>query len=367
MPNKEIQARASFEIIRYANCWEDPQLLLDGLNIGENAHCLSIASAGDNSFALLTKNPALVVAVDLSAVQLACVELRKVAFAQLPSYEALLGFLGVASAENRVATYTELAPHLSPSVKAFWDKNQLLIANGIIHGGKFERYFQLFHQAVLPWVHSKKTIQALLEEKTLDQQTAFYHKHWNTWRWQLFFRLFFNRFVMGRFGRDTQFFKYVEELVISQHLHKRVAYALTHLSTNQNPYLTYILTGGFQQALPFYLRKEHYETIRHNVDKLQLHQGTVSSAIEHFGVKFDAFNLSDIFEYMEPALFKQVGEELLAGANPKARLAYWNMLVPRQLPQVLPDAVQPLEDLSQQLFLQDQAFFYKSFHVDEVL
>jgi hypothetical protein len=43
------------------------------------------------------------------------------------------------------------------------------------------------------------------------------------------------------------------------------------------------------------------------------------------------------------------------------------MLVPRQLSQVLPEAVQPLEALSKQLFLQDQAFFYKSFHVDEVL
>ena len=51
MSPKAIQDRAKFDVIRYANCWEDPRLLLGVLP--PKARCLSIASAGDNSFSLL--------------------------------------------------------------------------------------------------------------------------------------------------------------------------------------------------------------------------------------------------------------------------------------------------------------------------
>src|SRR5439155_15927305 len=76
----EIATRADFSIIRYAQCWEDADVLLDALDIHPGEVCLSIASAGDNTLALLTRNPKRVVAVDLSASQLACLELRVAAF-----------------------------------------------------------------------------------------------------------------------------------------------------------------------------------------------------------------------------------------------------------------------------------------------
>ena len=48
--SKEIQERAKFNKIRYANCWEDPELLLEVFDSGKKI--LSIASAGDNSLSL---------------------------------------------------------------------------------------------------------------------------------------------------------------------------------------------------------------------------------------------------------------------------------------------------------------------------
>src|SRR3972149_6091362 len=91
---RSIEGRASFDIVRYANCWEDADILLRALNVKEGGVYLSIASAGDNSLSLLTKNPSKVIAIDINPVQLGCMELRKIAFLDL-SYEELLGFLGV--------------------------------------------------------------------------------------------------------------------------------------------------------------------------------------------------------------------------------------------------------------------------------
>src|ERR1700730_7310453 len=88
-PATEAASRADFTQIRYAQCWEDADILLDALAIKEGDTCLSIASAGDNSFSLLTQNPAKVIAVDLNPAQLACAALRKAAYVQLEHPEFL--------------------------------------------------------------------------------------------------------------------------------------------------------------------------------------------------------------------------------------------------------------------------------------
>ena len=49
----EVEDRADFSHIRYAQVWEDADILLEGLNIQPGDVCLSIASAGDNALAML--------------------------------------------------------------------------------------------------------------------------------------------------------------------------------------------------------------------------------------------------------------------------------------------------------------------------
>ena len=57
---------------------------------------MSIASAGDNTFSLLTLNPELIVAVDISKVQLFLVELKKIAILNFDR-EKYLQFAGFSS------------------------------------------------------------------------------------------------------------------------------------------------------------------------------------------------------------------------------------------------------------------------------
>ena len=75
--------KVDLSFVRYAQCWEDADILLAALDLRPGARCLSIASAGDNTLALLTCAPSRVVALDLSAPQLACLELRVSAFRRL--------------------------------------------------------------------------------------------------------------------------------------------------------------------------------------------------------------------------------------------------------------------------------------------
>jgi S-adenosylmethionine-diacylglycerol 3-amino-3-carboxypropyl transferase len=66
----EAAMRADFSAIRYAQVWEDADVLLAGLDIQPGDVCVSIASAGDNALALLTKDPSRVIALDLNPAQL---------------------------------------------------------------------------------------------------------------------------------------------------------------------------------------------------------------------------------------------------------------------------------------------------------
>ncbi|MFN0197579.1 MAG: DUF3419 family protein [Planctomycetaceae bacterium] len=364
IPAGRIDERTSFHFIRYANCWEDADILCEALAAGPGKRILSIASAGDNVLALLATG-AEVVAADLSGAQLACLELRCVAFRRL-DYDDLLAFLGLHADENRLETFDGIKRELTSSALAFWEQHRAAIAAGIVHAGKFENYFRVFRKWVLPLIHSRRTVARLLEPKTLEEQKSFWDTTWNNRRWRFLFRLFFGRTVMGKLGRDPEFFRYVEGSVADRIL-ERTRYALTMLPTHDNPYLEYIAQGNFARALPRYLRPEHFAAIRDGLDRLTIHQGSIEEAgTLHKSNGFDGFNLSDIFEYVDVAKAEAMYGEFLSVANPGARLAYWNTLVPRACPEPFRDRIRPLDDLSRELFARDRAFFYCHFQVDEV-
>lgn len=355
-----IENRANLTLIRYANCWEDADVLVKALEPKKGDSFLSIASGGDNSFALLANDPAHVLAIDLNPSQLACVELKREAIRRF-SHSELLQFLGVLPCGDRKLRYCQLKGSLSEDARDFWDKHLDLIEKGIIHVGKFENYFKLFRTRCLPLVHSQKRIQALLEPKSQEARVEFYNKQWNNLRWKLLFKVFFSKYLMGKLGRDREFFKYVSTSVADRIL-SRAQYALSVLPPGTNPYLEYILTGNFEKNLPFYLRVENFDAIRRNLDKLVLFKGGLKEAFETYpSMKFDGFNLSDIFEYMSPEQYAQELKQILKFSHPGAKMAFWNMLAYRKEVAELEDQVQFLDETASQLHRQDKAFFYQSF------
>ncbi len=365
MPDR-IEERARFDLVRYANVWEDAEVLCSALAPAPGRRMLSIASAGDNAFALLAGG-AEVVAADLSPAQLALVELKRAAIRRL-GYEEVLAFLGIQrGAEDRRSVYERLERDLPASARDFFRERLDAIAGGVLHDGKFEGYFRLFRERVLPLIHRGKTVVALLDEKDEQARQAFYRRTWNNLRWRLLFRIFFSRFAMGRLGRDPEFFRYVEGSVAERIL-ARTEYALTVLPGYANPYMEYILTGNFRRALPLYLRPEVFPGLKRNLDKLTLFEGPIEeAALAHRGEGFDGFNLSDLFEYLDEPTSAAVYGRLLETARPGARFAYWNMLVPRRLAAAFPGRVRPLDAEARELFARDLAFFYSAFVLEEVV
>jgi len=109
--SSEIASKANFDHIRYAQLWEDADVLCAALPQEPGKTLVSICSAGDNALAMLTLDPARVVVVDLSPAQIACLHLRIGAYKTLrqPEFLELTPLVQAASASSN-AIFASFAP-----------------------------------------------------------------------------------------------------------------------------------------------------------------------------------------------------------------------------------------------------------------
>lgn len=341
-------------------------MVLEALDVVPGDVCLSITSGGDNTLSLLSRAPARVIAVDLSPAQMACLELKVEACRRLDHPE-LLELVGAAPSSRRLELFGRVRGGLSRPAQAFWDARTEDIARGIGHCGKFERYFQLFRERVLPLIHPRKRVEALFLPRTPEGRRQFYRDEWNNRRWRLLFRLFFSRAVMGSLGRDPSFFRYVEGGVASRIL-ARSERALTELDPSRNPYLQWITLGRFAGALPHWLRPENFAPIRAGLDRIERRVAPVEVVLADAGpASIDKFNMSDIFEYVSAAAADRMFDDLARAGRSGGRIAYWNMLVERHRPQRLAHRLRPAPVLAERLHRAAKAFFYSALVVEDIV
>ena len=384
MKSEVKENSVDFSLIRYSQCWEDTEILLESLDINEKDICFGILSAGDNVFSMLTKNPQKIVALDISFPQIALAKLKREVFKSF-SYEEMLKFMGIKSSSERIGMYEKIRSNLEESVKNYWDFNKEAIENGIIHIGKFEKFFKIFRKRILPFVHNKKRIVKLLEKKSRQERTEYYNSHWNNFRWKLMFKLFFSRYVVGKLGRDKEFFRYAEKN-ISEEMKERSRYALCELDSYENPYIYYIMTGNYRlDCLPYFLREENFENIKKNLHKLEIVQNSVEEYLDGIDFKINKFNLSDIFEYMSLDNYRKLMKKIYDNADNNAILAYWNLIVERNSEKldykktdseitvtgketnVNRKKYERMKELDKKLHEKDMTFFYTDFIVEKVI
>jgi len=365
-PEKTGPAQADFSFVRYSNCWEDSRLLskvVHNFPACKEATALSICSAGDNTLHLGAQGFKKIIAFDINPTQLALLALRIAALRTL-KYEEVLQFLGYRPCSERMDFFTPVLRALTQPYAAFWKRSAKLIPPGVIHCGKFERYFALFRTLLVPWIHSANTVHTLCQQHDPQMQRHFYYTHWNSWRWKLFFALFFSRTVLGFKGRDRAFFTYVKGSV-SRQVHSRIQRGLETIPTASNPYLSYILQGQFTHALPQYLMPQTYPQVCAGLDTINLFEGSVDQLLQTTPPDTVGLaNLSDIFEYLPEHAAQKTAQLLYSACRPRGVLCYWNMLVPRVISTCTENLFCRDTALSSDLLAQDRAYFYRDFIVE---
>src|SRR5260221_632918 len=161
--------------------------------------------------------------------------------------------------------------------------------------------------------------------------------------WPMARRAFFRRAVMGRLGADPELFRPTQGAVAAPIL-DRARRAFTVLAPHDNPYLRYILTGTFASALPDYLLPATHDAIRDRLDRIELRRAPVEAVLAALPSRsVDAFNFSDIAEYMDLGAYHRLLAATARAAAPGARLAYWNLLASRRRPSAMAESLEARE------------------------
>jgi len=349
--------------IRYAQCWEDPEIFGKALAVRPEDDVVSIASGGDNTFALLLDSPRSLVAVDSNPAQVFLVELKKTAIERL-SYDEFSGFIGARPSSNRKKIFARLRPFLSRGARVYWDCSLTAIQRGIIHCGKLENYFRIFRRVILPLIHRREIVRRLLDLRSLEEQEAFYRKVWDSGNWRRLFRVFFGKFLLGRLGRAPSYFRYVTLDKVAEVLMQRTRHGLTEVPVRDNYFLEYMLTGGCNRvgSLPPYLRPENFNRLKENIGRLKVVCSTLDDYLQTLPPdSVSKFYLSDIFEYMSDREMEFSLRQISRVSRPEARLAFWTLFIPRRIPVALDGRFADCSPSFETLFSQVRTFFYGSF------
>jgi S-adenosylmethionine-diacylglycerol 3-amino-3-carboxypropyl transferase len=338
-----IHDRPVFGQLLFAQCWEDPALDAEALRVRRDDVVLSVTSGGCNTLALALRGARHTFAVDMNPAQSALLEL-KVAGVKMLRHGEYLELLGARPSRRRAALYGRARQALRPNVRAYWDGRRDWLRSGVLHAGRYERYLGLF-RLFLRTVQGEGRIRQLFEGRSFEERHRFYEREWNTAAWRLFFRVFFSRVALGSRGLDPAFFTYVDGVPdFGAHFLERAHHALVELPPAENYFLAQICLGHYrdERAVPPYLLAENYPALREAVERIEIVTEELGAFLRRLPTDaVDAFNYSNVFEWVPPGVFEAMLRETHRVARPGARLCYRNLLVRRTTPPALRDRFLP--------------------------
>ena len=264
-----------------------------------------------------------------------------------------------------------MRPLLADDARRWWDAHPATLEAGIAGAGRLERYIGAFRDR-LPALVAPGTVDRVLACDDRRARRALVDGALCTPAFVAAFRAHFSRARMSAEGRSAAQFAHVGPVDVAGWFLARLRWALGELPVRGNPYVERFLRGGVRDldAATPWLRPANHARLRALAPRVAV----VTAPLDAWLAARPAAALggaacSDLFEYLAPADADALFAALARALRPGARLAYWNLLVPRASPDALRAPRGPLrhlDRLSHALWRRDRAWFYGAFHVEEV-
>lgn len=345
--------------------WEDPELdraAWQGRVAGERI--ATVASGGCNLLTFLLDDPAEVFGFDFNPTQVAVCELKVAALRHLDD-AGLYELLGVRPSPRRAQLLAEIRPSLGETARSWVDAQPWIAERGLLNGGRYERFVGMFRR-ILPLVQGRR-VRELFEPRDAPGRAAFYDERWDSWRWRLLFRAFFNKTMLARRGLQADYFTFDDGTdSFADNFRNRAARALRDLDVRDNPFVAQYTLGRYldEAHLPAWLRPENLPTIRARLDRVQLAVGDARDVWDRYGDgEVRGICLSNVSELMSPEDTGRVFAGAARALAPGGIVTLRNLMVPRAAPAELADRLRHDVERSRALLLRDRSFVYRSFQV----
>ncbi|MCO5163138.1 MAG: DUF3419 family protein [Mesorhizobium sp.] len=370
-----------FSGLVYPQIWEDPEIDMEAMQLGEGHRVVTIASGGCNMLAYLTASPAHIDVVDLNAAHVALNRLKLAAARHLPGQQDFVRFFGTSGAGHNAMAYDRfIAPHLDTASRAYWEKRDLLGRRRI---SVFDRNFYrtgllgfciaLGHRvAKLHGVDPAEIMQA----RTIAEQRRFFREQLAP--------LFDRRFIRTATARKASLFglgippAQYDALVTAGEdgmagvLRDRLEKLACHFPLGDNYFAWQAFARRYpssgEAALPRYLDRAHFPAIRANAARVTVHHANYAELLAGKpAASVDRYVLLDAQDWMTDAQLNGLWSEITRTAAPGARAIFRTAAAPSLLPgrvsSALLDQWDHREEQSRDLSARDRSAIYGGFHL----
>ncbi|MCB9950842.1 MAG: BtaA family protein [Planctomycetaceae bacterium] len=308
-------SRAAFNLVHgrnlvYNQCWEDPRLDRQALQLSSSDNLVVITSAGCNALDYVLAGTGHVYAVDMNFRQNAVLELKKSGIRNLdyPTFFKLFG-------EGNLPEWKEVYPSklrndLPPDAQKFWDRY------GKFFTGTRSRpsyYFRgtsgLFAWIVNGYINRiariRGPIDELLEAKTVEEQQEVFQRH--DLKKKLFRPLL--RWLLGRdatmalLGVPRSQRQQLDRDYpggIAQFIEDRVETVFAKLPLHDNYFWRVYLTGKYTPTCcPEYLKEHNFEELKAGaIDRVTTHTDSLLGFLEKHDGQISRYVLLDHMDWL---------------------------------------------------------------------
>lgn len=380
-----------FDAFVYNQIWEDPRVDLEALRLDSNSRVLTISSGGCNALNYLIESPASVTAVDLNRHHIYLLNLKIAALKRLPTYEGFFDFFGYGRGKNCGTNYLKfIAPSLDKDTRRFWESNT--VGGSLLYGDRISfftdaglydhsrnGYFLRFFQRLSKLFGCDP--EQVLKAESFEEQQSLYEKHIDP---------FFDTFVVKTVGKlpitmfglgipPQQYDELKTDLNGSRTVidiyRERVRRLACDFPISENYFAWQAFARKYDtekgQAVPEYLKKENYETLKANTERLTTIIGSVTDVIKNSKTgTFNRFAFLDAQDWMNAEQMTELWSSIAEKAEPGSRIIFRTAgaasPIETNLPPELREKFSYESALSKELFKQDRASIYGGFHLYEL-
>ncbi len=281
--------------ITFARYMENAEIDLQLFKQMKQKRAVTITSGGCFALTLVLSEPEIIYAIDKNPHQNDLLELKIAAIESL-DYEDYASLM-LGTTDNGHTLYRACRDRLSQPARIFWDQNRNRMKKGLLFCGITEKVAFMFGKSI-SLLMGRKKVNRLFEITDTAELQTFYDSQWNTTFWNLVLRSFTSQALLSRFV-DFRHLGFQEFQQHVQYLFKRT---FTLMPPKHNYFLSPLLLNRYydHNSMPLYLLKENFDSLKKNVNKINL----VNKGFDEFIDSQDYqnigfFSLSNIIDWQD--------------------------------------------------------------------
>ena len=370
-----------FSGLVYPQIWEDPDLDMQAMEIAPHHRVVTIGSGGCNMLAYLSRSPASIDVVDLNPHHIALNRLKLAAFRHLPGRADLVRFLATPGEPSNSKAFDRfLSANVDETTRTYWNGRKFgrrrvtVFDRNIYKTGLLGRFIGAAH--LLARLHGVDLTE-MTRSRSLREQRQFFDEkiaplfekpvvRWITSRKSSLFGL----------GIPPQQYDELASLAadhsIAPVLRHRLEKLACHFPMRDNYFAWQAFGRRYapegEGPLPTYLRPEHYETSRANVDRVSVHHASFTELLTaEPAASRDRYILLDAQDWMTDQQLNDLWSEITRTARDGARVIFRTAaeksIVEGRLSPAIRDQWVYLEERSRALTALDRSAIYGGFHI----